>query len=162
MNKAPPRPDRKAREDTRAFRRDAAAAAEGTAADRKAERIRRRAQARRDRMAAFIIGTLAIIIVIAVISLAVSAGENRARYTVPETTTVPDSVRYMGYDVAFYPDLPANELDADAFSVGENGLLMYDDGETVSENGVDVSEHQGEINWKKVAAMTKQLPLRLS
>ena len=152
MNKAPPRPDRKAREDTRAFRRDAAAAAEGTAADRKAERIRRRAQARRDRMAAFIIGTLAIIIVIAVISLAVSAGENRARYTVPETTTVPDSVRYMGYDVAFYPDLPANELDADAFSVGENGLLMYDDGETVSENGVDVSEHQGEINWKKVAA----------
>ena len=33
MNKAPPRPDRKAREDTRAFRRDAAAAAEGTAAD---------------------------------------------------------------------------------------------------------------------------------
>ena len=87
---------------------------------------RRPAQARRDRRNALIVGILTTAIVVLVVVLAVSVSSRRAHYTIPEKTTLPDSVRYMGYDVNFYPDLPANELDPEAFSTDENGLLTYD------------------------------------
>ena len=121
------------------------------AAARPPGKRRRRSQARRDRMTAFIIGLFTVICVVVIIAMAVSVSGRRARYTAPEQTTVPDSFAYMGYDVAYYPDLPPNELDGDAFSASETGLLTYDDGTLVSENGIDVSEHQGDIDWRKVA-----------
>ncbi len=133
MNTAPPRPPEQA------------------AARKKARR--RISQARRDRRAAFIVGILTAAVVVAIVWLAVSASEKRVRYTPPPETTVPDSVRHMGYDVTFYPDLPVNELDPEAFVTDpKTGYILYDDGVTMSETGIDVSQHQGEIDWKKVAA----------
>ena len=47
--------------------------------------------------------------------------------------------------------IPANPYDSNAFVVNEDGFLTYVGG-TPSYVGIDVSSHQGEIDWKKVAA----------
>lgn len=44
--------------------------------------------------------------------------------------------------------IPVNEYDVKKFKKGENGYLTYDDGKAVL--GVDVSEHQHEIDWVQV------------
>lgn len=111
-------------------------------------RKRRKSQARRDRMVAGIAALLTVAVIVAVIAAAVSLSAHRER-PVP-ATTAPDHIPYMGYRVRIYPDLPVNLLDPASFST-QNGLLYYDDGTTVSECGIDVSEHQGEIDWQRVA-----------
>ena len=47
--------------------------------------------------------------------------------------------------------IPANPYDSSAFVVNENGFLTYE-GDASSYIGIDVSSHQGEIDWEKVAA----------
>lgn len=45
---------------------------------------------------------------------------------------------------------PMLSWDVDAFSLDARGRMSYAGAQTLT--GIDVSEHQGEINWKKVAA----------
>ncbi len=113
-------------------------------------RRRKKSQVRRDRMLSLIAALVTLVIVVLVIVIATSLSAYRERPTPVETTAAPDYIPYMGYHVNIYPGLAVNELDAASFSV-QNGLLSYDDGKTVSENGIDVSEHQGEIDWESVA-----------
>lgn len=48
--------------------------------------------------------------------------------------------------------LPQNEYDGTCLNILETGEYQYMDGEqVVSYKGIDVSKHQGKINWKKVA-----------
>ena len=47
--------------------------------------------------------------------------------------------------------LDPNEYDSDLFTLSEKGFLIYE-GDAPSYVGVDVSFHQGEIDWEKVAA----------
>jgi len=47
--------------------------------------------------------------------------------------------------------LRQNSYDPEAFSM-ENGRMTYDDGNITGRIGIDVSEHQGEIDWAAVAA----------
>lgn len=53
-----------------------------------------------------------------------------------------------------YPDslslLPVNDYALDHFYQDENGLLSYEDDNYYSMAGIDVSEHQGVIDWQKV------------
>ena len=49
--------------------------------------------------------------------------------------------------------VPLNTLDWENLELGEdNRYTYYENGEAVSKTGIDVSYHQGDIDWKKVAA----------
>ena len=52
--------------------------------------------------------------------------------------------------IPVYGDVPASELDMDKL-VSRNGYSFYkENNEIVSYAGIDISQHQGEIDWKKV------------
>ena len=53
------------------------------------------------------------------------------------------------YDIL--EDVPVNEYDPEGFSRDENGYITYEEDGVVVTFGVDVSVHQGEIDWQKVA-----------
>ena len=118
--------------------------------ERRAAARRRAAQRRRDRTVILCVASFAVLCVVLVIIAATTLGNRRDRNVASTTATSSDTVLYMGYAVHIYPELARNTLDPDAFST-QNGLLSYDDGQLVSENGIDVSEHQGKIDWEKVA-----------
>lgn len=50
-------------------------------------------------------------------------------------------------------DMKMNSYKAENLQILENGLVEYvENGEVISHKGIDVSKHQGEIDWAKVAA----------
>ncbi len=53
------------------------------------------------------------------------------------------------YQTIINPSVPKNSYDKNKF-VSESGKMRYDDGTYTSRLGVDVSEHQGDINWQEV------------
>lgn len=53
------------------------------------------------------------------------------------------------YQTIINPNVPKNPYDKNKF-VSESGKMRYDDGKYTSRLGVDVSEHQGDINWQEV------------
>ena len=53
------------------------------------------------------------------------------------------------YQTIINPSVPKNPYDKNKF-VSESGKMRYDDGKYTSRLGVDVSEHQGDINWQEV------------
>lgn len=53
------------------------------------------------------------------------------------------------YQTIINPSIPKNPYDKNKF-VSESGKMRYDDGKYTSRLGVDVSEHQGDINWQEV------------
>ncbi len=56
-------------------------------------------------------------------------------------------IEYRGRMLPILEDVPANEYAVEAFSADENGFLHYADAPL----GVDVSSHQGEIDWEQAA-----------
>ena len=62
----------------------------------------------------------------------------------PDSVTVNDGVRTV--NIQPWEDVPVSDLAAEAFSVAD-GLVIYDG----AQQGIDVSEHQGEIDWEAVA-----------
>ena len=53
------------------------------------------------------------------------------------------------YQTIINPNVLKNPYDKNKF-VSESGKMRYDDGTYASRLGVDVSEHQGDINWQEV------------
>ena len=53
------------------------------------------------------------------------------------------------YQTIINPNVTKNPYDKNKF-VSESGKMRYDDGTYTSRLGVDVSEHQGDINWQEV------------
>lgn len=53
------------------------------------------------------------------------------------------------YQTTINPNVPKNPYDKTRF-VSNSGKMSYDDSTYTSRLGVDVSEHQGEINWQEV------------
>ena len=66
----------------------------------------------------------------------------------PQQTVLARKGKYHFFDLN--PSLSTNIYDDDAFSVDENGILSYNNGETTSKKGIDVSRYQGAIDWSKV------------
>ena len=60
-------------------------------------------------------------------------------------------ILFAGYRIPINYDLPFNTYDPGAFYT-QNGRTYYDDGVTQVRYGIDVSWHQGVIDWAKVAA----------
>lgn len=55
------------------------------------------------------------------------------------------------YEVEIDPDIPKHDYDLDAF-VRDGDKLTYDDDKYTSRLGIDVSHHQGNIDWQAVAS----------
>lgn len=67
---------------------------------------------------------------------------------VEETTTEPTTV-FMNGLVPYYENIPANTYKSHEFSTDDDGRIVYD-GTVGYSTGIDVSSHQGKINWDKV------------
>ena len=61
-------------------------------------------------------------------------------------------ILFAGYRVPINYDLAFNHYDPAAFSRDDSGRTRYNDGVTPVRYGIDVSWHQGAIDWAKVAA----------
>lgn len=71
---------------------------------------------------------------------------------VPETPSVqkPDIITYNNYNVDVLEDVPVFAYDSNNFYL-ENGRMQYAGTDVRLKHGIDVSAHQGEIDWQKVA-----------
>ncbi|WP_409967360.1 glycoside hydrolase family 25 protein [Bengtsoniella intestinalis] len=68
---------------------------------------------------------------------------------IPEEEVI-DPVEYISfgnYQLPINPDLAVNTYDQDGFIVGDDGIISYGDARL----GIDVSSHQGDIDWQAVA-----------
>jgi len=63
----------------------------------------------------------------------------------------PDKITYNNYNVDVLEDVPVFAYHADNFYL-ENGRMQYAGRDARLVHGIDVSSHQGEIDWNKVAA----------
>jgi hypothetical protein len=63
----------------------------------------------------------------------------------------PEQIQCGVYWVDVLPEVPVNSYDADSFYT-EYGRMCYNSEELTTYTGVDVSVHQGEIDWQKVKA----------
>ena len=66
----------------------------------------------------------------------------------------PRPPRYITYgdrELLLLEDVTASTLDSAAFAPDENGWMTYHDGNITAVQGIDVSSHQGEIDWQAVA-----------
>lgn len=89
----------------------------------------------------------AVIILIAVIIVvALNAGKEPE----PETTTAEQTTLFMNGEVPYYENIPASDYEQSSFAFDGNGRMVYSDESVSYITGVDVSSHQGEIDWEKV------------
>lgn len=58
-----------------------------------------------------------------------------------------ESISFMGFSLPINDALAVNTYDQEAFVVGDDGIISYGDARL----GIDVSSHQGEIDWQAVA-----------
>lgn len=62
---------------------------------------------------------------------------------------LPKTITVNGTEVVVDDDLALNTYTEEEFAIGENGRVRYLSGEAMT--GIDVSSHQGEIDWAQVA-----------
>ena len=107
----------------------------------------RRKRTLNGRALALVIGAAALLLLLLTVLLIRSAVR-----TAPEQDTQDDGkyIYYAGGRLPVNEDVPVNQYDAQAFSPAENGAITYTGG--YAAYGIDVSSHQGEIDWAAVAA----------
>jgi len=64
-----------------------------------------------------------------------------------------DTFVYDGWTVRVYPDIPVNTHDADNFYYAEDGMISCTANDVTAQRGIDVSEHNGDIDWEQVAEL---------
>ena len=93
---------------------------------------------------------LVVVMVVVVISLVGGGGQGQEEESsgtgVPEGMVLVNDL-YEGQRLVPDFDMDLNQYDTEKF-VEENGFIRYQDGNAVA--GVDVSEHQGTIDWQQV------------
>ena len=72
----------------------------------------------------------------------------------PDEAGEPKSLKFVDvfgeeYETVINPAVPGHDYDNDRFT-RENYFVSYDDGYYTSRVGIDVSKHQGRINWSRV------------
>lgn len=63
----------------------------------------------------------------------------------------PRYITYRDRQLLLLEDVPPSTLNTEYFSPTAQGWLTYSDGRTAAIPGIDVSSHQGEIDWEQVA-----------
>lgn len=61
----------------------------------------------------------------------------------PETYIMDDGIPH-------YENVPTNAFDENSFTLNENGRMIYTGDNVKYTTGIDVSSHQGDIDWEKV------------
>lgn len=64
----------------------------------------------------------------------------------------PDTFWFGDRELTPLEGMPRNTYDRNAFSLDQNGRVIYEKGGTAARTGIDVSVYQGEIDWPSVAA----------
>ncbi len=103
---------------------------------------------------------LLIVIVLALVALVIFviapnfSENNNEIETQPPTTTIIQNDPHMGeIEIPYVEDMDKNEYETDGFSKDENGFMTYcENGKVVSHLGIDISEHQGDIDFDQVKA----------
>lgn len=74
------------------------------------------------------------------------------KYFYPDQIVFADSGAYHFYDIS--DEIKHNDYVAGNFSLSENGRIQYtgDDGKLVYGQGIDISKHNGTVDWEKVKA----------
>ncbi|MCD8086596.1 MAG: lysozyme [Clostridiales bacterium] len=88
--------------------------------------------------------TLCLLLCLAVL-LVCSSDSSLGRWTY----YTPETVEFNGQEIEIDSSLERSELEEDSFSLEEDGMLTYS-GEALY--GIDLSAHQGEVDWAAVAA----------
>lgn len=73
-------------------------------------------------------------------------------YRINTTDVHEGQIKYRDKWYDILPDVPVNSFDTSLFVKDENGIMTYADESRETHIGIDVSSHQGEIDWQKVAA----------
>lgn len=95
-----------------------------------------------------ILAALFVVILVVVISLVGgNASQGNSEDSLPQDQIQVDDL-YEGQRLIPKFDIPLNKYDSEKFVSSQDGFLHYEDGKAVL--GVDVSEHQGEIDWQAV------------
>ena len=96
--------------------------------------------------------TAAVIILLAVL-IVIIIGHRSGEETPEEVpTTQEPSTLFMNGEVPYYADVAASAYKKDSFSLNEDGRMVYADDAVSYTTGIDVSSHQGEIDWDAVKA----------
>ena len=90
---------------------------------------------------------VALLVVILVVAVSLAGGSQQEEASLPSDQLQVEDL-YEGTRSIPKFDYPQNQYDSQLF-VEQDGFLRYDDGKAVI--GVDVSEHQGDIDWQAVA-----------
>ena len=90
---------------------------------------------------------VALLVVILVVAVSLAGGSQQEETSLPSDQLQVEDL-YEGTRSIPKFDYPQNQYDSQLF-VEQDGFLRYDDGKAVI--GVDVSEHQGDIDWQAVA-----------
>lgn len=72
--------------------------------------------------------------------------------TIPSGSLNSGNVLFRGEEYPALAAVPRNSYRAKDFYIASNNRLIYDSANGHSEAGVDVSEHQADIDWQRVAA----------
>lgn len=92
----------------------------------------------------------AVIILVAIAAVITISRLSSARKEPETEPTSEQTTLFMNGEVPYYSDVPASKYIKDSFTVDENGRIAYADASVKYSTGIDVSSHQGEINWEKV------------
>ena len=106
--------------------------------------------------AAFVCSAAALTVSIAALSLSwPGSGAEPEPVSAQEPEAHPAAEQYITYKKHQLPleeELAVSAWNPAGFSLEENGWLSYESGGVSALPGIDVSSHQGEIDWQKVAA----------
>ena len=99
----------------------------------------------------YLAGIIIILMALIVIVIGTSIPKDNNDYsaeiiTEPEVTTL-----FMNGLVPYYENIPASAFEPESFVYDDEGRMTYADSNVPYYTGIDVSSHQGDINWWKVA-----------
>lgn len=94
------------------------------------------------------LGPLLVILLVTVLALGAALILISDRSREPAQAPEPETVDIGGQQVEIDPDLPQSQLEQGHFTKNEDGTIHYSGS---ARYGIDVSAHQGEIDWAAVA-----------
>lgn len=92
----------------------------------------------------------AVIIILAVFAVIIISAFGSAKPPETETHTQEPPTLFMNGEVPYYPDIAASAYPEEDFTMNESGRIEYTDAAVKYTTGVDVSSHQGNIDWDAV------------
>lgn len=94
----------------------------------------------------------AVIVSLAVLIVIIIGIRGRTNPAEAEITTHEPATLFMNGEVPYYADVAASAYRKESFSMSEEGRMVYADDAVSYSTGIDVSSHQGEIDWEAVKA----------